>query len=115
LPFRGLFKWDVARTELARPRSTAHFAKNCRLKDKGRIAGTAWARTFIAQDEVLNQATALSAKQRDNPRQAHAHGFVASLTLGLIINTVLNLLQAPPPMPRQSVSADQRELPAHLI
>lgn len=65
---------------------------------------------FIAQDEGLNQTMGLSAKQKDYPWQAHARGFIAHLTLGLVTNTVLNLLQTPRPMPRQSVADHQPEL-----
>jgi hypothetical protein len=60
---------------------------------------------FVIQDEGLNQALGLSGKQKDYPWQAHARGLIAHLTLGLVTNTMLNLLQAPRPMPRQSVAA----------
>lgn len=53
---------------------------------------------FLLQDEVLNQATGLSAKQKDYPWQAHARGLVAHLTLGVVTHAVLNLLNAPRPM-----------------
>lgn len=52
---------------------------------------------FLLQDEGLNQVTGLSAKQKDYPWQAHARGLVAHLTLGLVTNAVLNLLDAPRP------------------
>jgi hypothetical protein len=55
---------------------------------------------FLAQDEALNQVMGLSARQKDYPWQAHARGLVAHLTLGLVTNTVLNLLKAPRPRPR---------------
>jgi hypothetical protein len=55
---------------------------------------------FLAQDEALNQVMGLSARQKDYPWQAHARGLVAHLTLGLVTNTVLNLLNAPRPRPR---------------
>lgn len=54
---------------------------------------------FLIQDEGLNQAMGLSAKQKDYPWQAHARGLVAHLTLGLVANTILNLLNAPRPTP----------------
>ncbi len=52
---------------------------------------------FLIQDEGLNQAMGLSAKQKDYPWQAHARGLVAHLALGLVTNTVLNLLESPRP------------------
>lgn len=55
---------------------------------------------FLIQDEGLNQAMGLSAKQKDYPWQAHARGLVAHLTLGLVANTILNLMNAPRPLPR---------------
>ena len=55
---------------------------------------------FLVQDEALNQATGLSARQKDYPWQAHARGLLAHLTLGLVTNAVLNLLNAPRPRPR---------------
>jgi hypothetical protein len=64
---------------------------------------------FIVQDEGLNRAMGISGKQKDYPWQAHARGFIAHLTLGLVTNTVLNLLQASRPVPRQSSSAYQPE------
>ena len=64
---------------------------------------------FVIQDEGLNQAMGISGKQKDYPWQAHARGFVAHLTLGLVTNTVLNLLQAPRPMPRQMHSPYQAD------
>lgn len=54
---------------------------------------------FVLQDEILNQAMGLSAKQKDYPWQAHARGFVAHVTLGLVINSVLNVLDASRPRP----------------
>lgn len=62
---------------------------------------------FLAQDEVLNQAIGLSAKQKDYPWQAHARGFVAHLTLGLVTNAVLNLLSVPRPGAKSAL--DQRQ------
>ena len=52
---------------------------------------------FLLQDEGLNQAMGLSGRQKDYPWQAHARGLAAHLLLGLVTNTVLNLLQAPRP------------------
>lgn len=52
---------------------------------------------FLAQDEGMNQAMGLSARQKDYPWQAHARGLVAHLALGLVTNAVLNLLGAPRP------------------
>lgn len=56
---------------------------------------------FVVQDEGLNQVMGLSAKQKDYPWQAHARGLIAHLTYGLVTNMVLNLLNAPRPVPRQ--------------
>lgn len=56
---------------------------------------------FLVQDEGLNQVMGLSGKQRDYPWQAHARGLAAHLALGLVTNTVLNLLGAPRPGPRE--------------
>jgi hypothetical protein len=64
---------------------------------------------FVIQDEGLNKAMGISGKQKDYPWQAHGRGFVAHLAFGLVTNTVLNLLQAPRPMPRQTRSAYQTE------
>lgn len=52
---------------------------------------------FLIQDEGLNQAMGISAKQKDYPWQAHARGLVAHVTLGLVTNAVLNVLGAPRP------------------
>jgi hypothetical protein len=52
---------------------------------------------FLIQDEGLNQAMGISAKQKDYPWQAHARGLVAHLALGLVTDAVLNLLDAPRP------------------
>lgn len=60
---------------------------------------------FLIQDEALNQAMGLSGKQKDYPWQAHARGLAAHLLLGLVTNTVLNLLAAPRPMPRRTQQA----------
>ncbi len=57
---------------------------------------------FLVQDEGLNQVMGLSGKQKDYPWQAHARGFAAHLTLGFVTNLVLNLLNAPRPVPRQA-------------
>lgn len=57
---------------------------------------------FAIQDEGLNPLTGLSANPGDYPWQTHTRGFLAHLTLGLVTNTVLNLLGAPRPLPRDS-------------
>ena len=46
---------------------------------------------FLLQDEGLNAVTGLSAKPQDYPWQAHARGFVAHATYGLVLETVLSL------------------------
>jgi hypothetical protein len=65
---------------------------------------------FLVQDEGLNQFMGLSGKQKDYPWQAHARGLAAHLTLGLVANAVLNLLNAPRPVPRQAAQS-HRSLP----
>lgn len=55
---------------------------------------------FAVQDEGLNSVTGLSARPQDYPAQAHARGFMAHLVLGVVTNTVLNVLGAPRPSPR---------------
>ena len=65
---------------------------------------------FLVQDEGLNQAMGLSGKQKDYPWQAHARGLASHLTLGLVTNLVLNLLNAPRPVPPQGMQAAEPEL-----
>jgi hypothetical protein len=55
---------------------------------------------YLIQDQMLNRAMGLSADPRQYPWQAHARGLVAHLVLGLTVNTVLNLLDAPRPHQR---------------
>lgn len=57
---------------------------------------------FLIQDEIINTALGIAAKPRKYPWQAHARGLAAHLVLGLVTNTVLNLLQASRPAPRAS-------------
>lgn len=64
---------------------------------------------FLIQDEALNQAMGLSGKQKDYPWQAHARGLAAHLVLGVVTNTVLNLLNAPRPAPRQVQRMEQAQ------
>lgn len=64
---------------------------------------------FLVQDEGLNQAMGLSGKQKDYPWQAHARGFASHMVLGLVTNLVLNLLNAPRPVPRQSEDFHQQD------
>jgi hypothetical protein len=52
---------------------------------------------FLVQDEGINAATGISAKPQEYPWQAHARGLAAHLVLGLVTNTVLNLLDASRP------------------
>jgi hypothetical protein len=59
---------------------------------------------FLVQDEGLNQVMGLSGKQKDYPWQSHARGLVAHLTLGFVTNLVLNLLNAPRPVPHQAAN-----------
>jgi hypothetical protein len=66
---------------------------------------------FLVQDEGLNALTGLSARPRQYPWQAHARGLAAHLVFGVVTNAVLNVLDAPRPVPRisrtyQQVAAD---------
>lgn len=62
---------------------------------------------FLVQDEGLNQVMGISAKQQDYPWQAHARGLIAHLTLGLVTDAVLNLLNAPRPSGSRKFHAEQ--------
>ena len=48
---------------------------------------------FVAQDEIVNAAAGLSADLRKYPWQAHARGFIAHLVLGVVTDTILNVLK----------------------
>lgn len=63
---------------------------------------------FLIQDEGLNQAMGISAKQKEYPWQAHARGFVAHMTLGLVTNAVLNVLGAPRPSGKRTTRPSPR-------
>lgn len=48
---------------------------------------------FVAQDEIINAATGFSADLRKYPWQAHARGLIAHLVLGVVTDTVFDLLK----------------------
>lgn len=62
---------------------------------------------FLIQDEGLNQVMGISAKQKDYPWQAHARGLIAHLSLGLVTNAMLNLLNAPRPSGSRTFRTEQ--------
>lgn len=77
---------------------------------------------FAIQDEGLNSITGLSANPREYPAQAHVRGFIAHLVLGVVTNTVLNVLKAPRPSPQPMHGVndsprslqEEKSLAAHL-
>jgi hypothetical protein len=67
---------------------------------------------YLIQDQALNSITGLSADPRQYPWQAHARGLAAHLVLGLVTNTVLNLLKAPRPHASRPVRSQQNPVRA---
>lgn len=52
---------------------------------------------FIVNDVVAGRALRLTGRQRDYPWQAHARGLVSHVVLGVVTETVLDVLEEPSP------------------
>ncbi len=63
---------------------------------------------FVAQDEVVNAITGLSAPPRRYPWQAHARGLVAHLVYGLVTDLALDAMDAVERSLRQPHSEEDR-------
>jgi hypothetical protein len=70
---------------------------------------------YLMQDQALNRIMGLSADPRAYPWQAHARGLAAHLVLGLVTNTVLNLLNAPRPHSNRSQESQTPDDEYHPI